>query len=288
MTEIIELAMQSLTIDLDRKIDLSSTLPMGTPVYSRGEVEPDVLLYRCSDKSEEKTLNRFVCSNCCRTYKTEKTLEKHNQLKKCVTKTHNDSNMGTGAGGSNTNKNGKKFERQVSNEKNLEELGFCKVIYFDSKKSKRMECLTKYTDDYKIIYLTQGNLKKYLKEGLKIDIFRNPDESYLIIYNDGRLVLKIVEMKFQRVSGSVIDKMMGAPFLRDDYKKYIIDGRPDLLNKVDVNYMFCINTYIDEAIEKNNKKFWESGLEEKGIIILRGDKDDYYDKLNAWLGFSSL
>jgi hypothetical protein len=48
MTEIIELAMQSLTINLDRKIDLSSTLPMGTPVYSRGEVEPDVLLYRCS------------------------------------------------------------------------------------------------------------------------------------------------------------------------------------------------------------------------------------------------
>jgi hypothetical protein len=114
-------------------------------------------------------------------------------------------NKGTGAGGANTNKNGKKFEEKTSNRERLLEMGFIENV--TQKYNQRFVYLHKIMEEYSIVFVEQGDLQKYIKHNYNLDLFRNPDEAYIIEYNDGRKVIKILEKKAQNVDGSV-DKIM--------------------------------------------------------------------------------
>ena len=100
-------------------------------------------------------------------------------------------NRGTGAGGSNTNLNGKSFEEKTSFEHYMLENGFTKEHYM----------LVKNNGNATITYISQGNLKKIMKEKYNKNIFRNPDEAYIIEYTDGKKpTLLILEKKSTKCS----------------------------------------------------------------------------------------
>ena len=146
-------------------------------------------------------------------------------------------NKGTGAGGANTNLYGKKFEDKTNNYPNLLEDGYT----HKSNKSNKDKYLEKDFPDKKIIFVTQGGLKKFIKEKHNIELYRCPDEAYIIYYTNGRKVIKILEKKEQNVEGSVETKLWAAIGLKEEY---IIELGPDF----EVYYGFCLNNFLKKKL----------------------------------------
>ena len=97
-------------------------------------------------------------------------------------------NKGTGAGGAKTNNYGKKFEEKTNNQKRLLEMGYTENSF--TKKTKKTY-LSKTLEDKTIVFVLQNGLKMYMKNKYNIDLFRCPDEAYIIEYTTGRKVIKI-------------------------------------------------------------------------------------------------
>ena len=87
-------------------------------------------------------------------------------------------NNGTGAGGSKTSLNGGAFENKTSIEDKLLKNKFEKIIMDKSKYGYYFE---KKDKDNKLIYLTQGGFKLYCKKKFNVDIYRKPDEAFILI-----------------------------------------------------------------------------------------------------------
>ena len=143
-------------------------------------------------------------------------------------------NKGTGAGGSNTNYYGKKFEDKTNNKNRLLQNGYIDNSYY----------LTKQYEDKTITFLLQNKLKIYMKNKYNIELFRYPDEAYIIEYKTGKKIIKILEKKEQHVNGSVETKLWSGPSLKREYE--IILG-----NMFEVHYSFCVNDFLKK---KNNIK----------------------------------
>ena len=146
------------------------------------------------------------------------------------------SNKGTGAGGANTNITGKKFEDKTDNISVLLFEGYVKKDYY----------LYKSFDDKTITYVSQRGLKKYMNMMYNIDIFRNPDEAYIIDYKNGKKVIKILEKKNQSCEGSVETKLWTGPSLKREYE--IIIG-----NNFEVHYCYTVNDFLKQSILSNKK-----------------------------------
>jgi len=92
-----------------------------------------------------------------------------------------------------------------------------------------------------IIFLTKNGLKEYLKIFLNLDIFRQPDEAYLIKNNDETnktYKLLILEKKHQNTSGSVSDKLGLGTYFVYEYTKSINNSN------IVVEYAFCLSNYL--------------------------------------------
>ena len=89
-------------------------------------------------------------------------------------------NKGTGAGGSNTNYYGKIFEEKTNNETRLLEQGFIKNSFTKKPKKTYDYFLSKSFEDKTIIFVLQNGLKMYMKNKYDIELFRCPDEAYII------------------------------------------------------------------------------------------------------------
>ncbi len=194
-------------------------------------------------------------------------------------------NKGTGAGGSNTNFYGKKFEDSTNNEKNLLNDGFSKVYFHnENNKSKSNKSkiknfyLIKTFEDKKIIFVKQTNLKKYVKEKYNIELFRFPDEAYIIEYDNGNCHIKILEKKEQHVDGSVETKLWSGPSLKREYELVLGD-------KFTVYYSFCVNSFLQKKLLSEDKKYiiLNKILNENNILVFFGDDNDYFDKINNWV-----
>ena len=185
-------------------------------------------------------------------------------------------NKGTGAGGANTNKNGKKFEEKTSNRERLLEMGFIENIR--QKGNQRFVYLHKIMEEYSIVFVEQGYLKKYIKHNYNIDLFRNPYEAYIIEYNDGRKVIKILEKKAQNVDGSVETKLWSGPSLKREYEIVLED-------LFEVEYCFCVSEFLQKKILFNDKKYviLNTILQESNIPVLFGDDENYFDILDKWI-----
>jgi len=159
------------------------------------------------------------------------------------------SNKGTGAGGANTNITGKKFEDKTDNLSVLLVAGYVKKDYY----------LYKSFDDKTITYVSQRGLKKYMNAMYNIDIFRNPDEAYIIEYKNGKKVIKILELK-------------------REYE--IILG-----NNFEVKYSYTVNDFLKQSILSNKKKYEVLNiiLQENNICVFFGDDEDYFELLNKWV-----
>lgn len=188
-------------------------------------------------------------------------------------------NRGTGAGGANTNINGKSFEKKTDNETRLLLNGFVrKNIPGCSSKSKYGYYLVKDINPTEsITYLTQSGLKAYFEYFLNKEMCRYPDEAYLF-RNGDTYILKILEKKNQNTAGSVDTKLLAGRGFIDEYEFLLGDN-------FTVQYAFCISEFLkkdyiadcvkSKALRHINKKY--------GITILFGDDSNYYETLDVWI-----
>ena len=187
-------------------------------------------------------------------------------------------NRGTGAGGANTNANGKPFEDETSNEPRLLADGFRKTVL--SRTSKYGYYLTGQYDDYSVVFMSQTGLKAYIKTEFGIDLWRCPDEAYLIKFNnpDERPILKILEKKEQSGEGSVETKLMSGAAFRREYEIALGD-------RCIVNYAYCVNQFLKNKLESNKRKYntLKQILEEDNIPMFYGKDADYFKKLDEWI-----
>ena len=111
-----------------------------------------------------------------------------------------------------------------------------------------------------------------------IDIFRNPDEAYIIDYKNGKKVIKILEKKNQHGEGSVETKLWAGPSLKREYE--IVLG-----NNFEVQYSYTVNDFLKQFILSNKKKYEVLNiiLQENDICVFFGDDEDYFELLNKWV-----
>lgn len=193
----------------------------------------------------------------------------------------NPKNKGTGAGGANTNKFGKKFEEQTKNQQRLLDMGYTRHSFTKNPK-KASDCyLSKTFEDKTMIFVLQTGLKTYMKNIYNIDLFRCPDEAYIIEYTSGKKVIKILEKKEQRVEGSVETKLWSGPSLKREYELVLGDD-------FEVVYGFCVNEFLKNKLLSNTKKYvvLNKILEESSITVLLGDDENYFDTLDNWVNNS--
>ena len=188
-------------------------------------------------------------------------------------------NKGTGAGGANTNYYGKKFEEKTNNEIRLLEQGYQKVLV--NRDTKYSYYLYKNFADYKITFVSQNGLKVYIKNIYNIDLFRCPDEAYIIEYKNGKNKILILEKKEQRVEGSVETKLLTGPIFREEYEE-ALEG------KFEVVYAFCVSQFLQNKIMSNEKKFiiFNKLMQKHNIAVLFGDDDNYFETFDIWFNNS--
>ena len=189
-------------------------------------------------------------------------------------------NKGTGAGGANTNLYGKKFEDKTNNQERLVEIGYVKNSYAKKKKANDYY-LSKTFEDKTVVFVLQNGLKTYMKYKYNIDMFRCPDEAYIIEYTSGRKVIKILEKKEQNVEGSVETKLWSGPSLKREYE-LVLDG------KFEVYYGFCVSEFLKKKLISNDNKYiiLNTIFQENNIDVLFGDDDNYFETIDTWFNNS--
>lgn len=186
-------------------------------------------------------------------------------------------NKGTGAGGANTNLYGKKFEEKTNNQTRLFENGYTRHSFTQKPKKAYDYYLSKTFEDKTIIFVLQNGLKMYMKHKYNIELFRCPDEAYIIEYNTGKKIIKILEKKEQNVEGSVETKLWSGPSLKRDYELILGDD-------FEVHYGFCVSEFLKKKLISTKKKYTilNTILNEANIAILFGDDDNYFETFDIW------
>jgi len=186
-------------------------------------------------------------------------------------------NKGTGAGGANTNYYGKKFEEKTNNEQRLLEMGYIRTSFTQKPKKAYDYYLLKTFETKTIVFVLQNGLKMYMKNKYNIDLFRCPDEAYIIEYTNGRKVIKILEKKEQNVEGSVETKLWSGPSLKREYELA-------LGNDFTVFYGFCVSEFLKQKLISNEKKYniLNTIFNENNITVLFGDDENYFETFDTW------
>ena len=188
-------------------------------------------------------------------------------------------NKGTGAGGSNTNKNGKTFEEVVNNESRLLADGFNKRILKENNKYGYV-LYKKIDENTSITYVKQSGFKTYVSQLLNIQensIYRHPDEAYIIESSDGKITIKIIEVKNQNGSGSVDTKLLAAPMFVEEYKLMLSDW------DIEIEYIFCLNNYFKKQFDDETNRYYQNLkiiLKKYNIKYLFGEASDYFENID--------
>ena len=185
-------------------------------------------------------------------------------------------NKGTGAGGSKTTKHGCSFEEKTKSENYLIEKKFVRNK-IPEKSGKFDYFLLQEIATTKKIYLTQGGLKTYFKKFFDIELFRNPDEAFLICDDDG-YTLKILEKKNQNVPGSVDTKLLAGIGFIEEYQMCLGE-------KFKIEYAFCISEYLKKLYLSDSLKYkiLRRINEKYKINVFFGDDEDYLEKIAKWI-----
>ena len=189
-------------------------------------------------------------------------------------------NKGTGAGGAKTNYYGKKFEEKTNNQSRLIENGYI-INSFKKTPKKSYDYLSKTYEDKTIIFVLQHGLKIYMKNKYNIDLFRCPDEAFIIEYKSGRKVIYILEKKEQHVDGSVETKLWSGPSLKREYELVLGED-------FEVFYGLCVSNFLKTKLISKNQKYiiLNTILNENNISVLFGDDENYFETFDIWINNS--
>ena len=177
-----------------------------------------------------------------------------------------------------TNINGLSFENRTSIENTLIEKKFKNILMNKNKYGYYYE----HTNDLRtIIYLKQSGFKSYFKKQFNIDIYKQPDEAF-IIFSNNKYHIKILEKKNQNVEGSVEDKLKTGQFNRREYEKMF--EKTGI--KFNVSYAFCISKFLQDklqSIESNKYNNIKEIMEEDKIKVFYGEDQNYFSLLFEWI-----
>ena len=184
-------------------------------------------------------------------------------------------NRGTGAGGAATNANGKPFEEITSVIPLLIKLGFTKM---EIKKGIKSQSYTKKDGAKEFYFFTQKAFKMYMMNTFNKELFREPDEAFLI-KQDNKYTLIIIEKKAQNGYGSVDLKLCCGPYFIREYKECLGDD-------FDIKYCFCLNEYLKNEYTSDTPKYrvMRKLHKEDNIPVLFGSDTDYFSKLQDYVG----
>jgi len=174
-------------------------------------------------------------------------------------------NRGTGAGGSNTNKNGLPYE-EITTLIPGTRFKHIRDIPLGKKTIQEVDI-----DGNTFIKLTKGELKNYMitqKEYIKNEKSLQPDECYL---DEKNKILNIIEKKFQQTYGSVDEKIQTAEFKKWFYEKQY----PNYT----IKYCYCLSDWFKQDKYKPDLEFNKI----KGFEVFWGKDDNYQGKIMDWL-----
>ena len=149
---------------------------------------------------------------------------------------------------------------------------------FSTKPTKSSDYyLSKKFEDKTIVFVLQSGLKKYMKIKYNKELFRCPDEAYIIEYSDGRKAIKILEKKEQNREGSVETKLWAGPSLKREYE--LVLG-----SEFNVSYGFCVSDFLKNKLISNETKYTtlNSIFIENNIVVLFGENENYFTTLDIW------
>jgi len=178
-------------------------------------------------------------------------------------------NRGTGAGGANTNANGLPFEEKVdlkteyasckdNNSLNNGKIIQSKKVTFHNS-DKEFEITSKTKFHPLMISKGERDLDITVAPGCK-----EPDEAY--IDTNGKNMF-IIEKKFQKGSGSVIEKIQSGDFKTEHYG--------ELFPNYKIYYIYTLCDYFKGDEQKSVLKY----LQKKNIPVFWGDDADYKSKI---------
>lgn len=185
-------------------------------------------------------------------------------------------NRGLGAGGANTNLNGKAFEQLLSQEERLLQKGYTRNVMNTTKFGYY---LSQHYSDRTVYFFQQSGLGTYLKNKCNITINRYPDESFIVEYGSGIKKLHIIEMKHQNVSGSVDIKLWAAPTLKREYQ-FIVG------EQFQVEYALSVSEFLEKKFDTDNnyKILYHHLFKEDGIQVFFANHDSYSTEVERWIG----
>ena len=168
-------------------------------------------------------------------------------------------NKGTGAGGSNTNKNGLPYEKMT-------DLDECFTL---NEVSEFSQIITFENSDTKFIRTKQARLFKYMHNHIDKNInkahgCKNPDECYIDLEKKN---LFIIEKKFQQVSGSVCEKIQTSDFKIWQYSR--------TFPGFNIVYIYCLSEWfksnckaeIEYLKYKKTPVYWGNSISYKEDIV---------------------
>ena len=172
-------------------------------------------------------------------------------------------NRGTGAGGSNTNKNGLLFEKntdldnQITNITN--QIGGLNINYHIKMQFEN--------NDKTLIKTTK--LFKYMENYIDKNIngahgCKKPDECYI---DENAKTIFIIEKKFQQCSGSVCEKIQTVDFKLWQYNRIF-------KNEYKIVYIYCLSDWF-----KKNCKAEIEYLQKMKIPLFWGNDNNYKNDL---------
>jgi hypothetical protein len=173
-------------------------------------------------------------------------------------------NKGTGAGGSNTNKNGLSFEDETEltsefTKIELDMLSRDKKIFIEASKGK-LHKIMKSRNEINMDILPAAGCKK-------------PDDSFINIKNSA---IFIIEKKYQQGPGSVDEKIQTGPFKKQHYE--------ELFPNYTIHYIYCLSNWFKRDEYKSVMNY----LKKNNISIFWGEEPNYKNDMIQYILNNSL
>jgi len=166
------------------------------------------------------------------------------------------------------------FKDKISNRKTLLNQNYL-IKFFKIKVYYYYE---KIFEDKTITFLPGITFKKYMKNIYNIDLYRSAFETYIIKYNTGKCIIKILYQ-----IENTINTLWCASSIKEEFEIILKDT-------FEIEFKYVVDDSIKNIFETSNKKYdiLEQLLIENNIEILFGCNDNYLKILNEWINDNSI